>query len=129
MVPLKSLGLVLTACVCAVATRQSLSNLHGDCEFTLDGSRYDLCPLFHDRGHDEGINIHVELISKVYLLYETSFGEPPSAQSGEEPEPQVSAGSVHRFMDENEVDSCFSVLRKHEPVLEASVCLHIPTTL
>jgi len=90
MFPLKSLGLVLTACIYATATRQSSSNLRDDCEFTLDGSRYDLCPLFRDRGQDGVVNVRAESID---LLYGMSFG----ARIREVAEPRVSAGECTVF--------------------------------
>jgi len=90
----KSLGLALAACVCVSATRQPLSSLYDNCEFTVDRSRYDLCPLFHDRGEGAVVKVHAELIPTVQLSYEMSFGGPLSPQSGEEAGPQVSTADA-----------------------------------
>lgn len=92
MFPPNSLGLTIAACVCVAAARQSLSNLHDDCEFTLDRSRYDLCPLFLDRGQDRVVKVYAEPIPNTQLFYEISFGGPLRTQSGMEAEPQVSTG-------------------------------------
>ena len=87
----KSLGLALAACVSVAATRQPLSNLYDNCELTVHGSRYDLCPLFHDLGQGAVVIVHAELAPTVQLSYEMSFGGPLSPQSGEEAGPQVRA--------------------------------------
>ena len=114
MFPPKSLGLTLAVCVsaAAAAARQSLSNLRDDCEFTADRSRYDLCPLFHDRGQEGVVKVRAELAPNTQLLYEISFGGPLSVQSGEEFEPQVRNGGGY-CASRNETDGCFSVLREH----------------
>lgn len=85
----KSLGVALAACVCVAATRQPLSTLSDGCEFTVDRSRYDLCPLIHYRGQGAVVKVHAELAPTLQLSYEMSFGGPLSPQSGEETEPQV----------------------------------------
>jgi len=90
MFPPKSLGLAIAACVCVAAARQSLSNLYDSCEFTVHRSRYDLCPLFFDRGQDRIFKVHAEPTPYTQLFYEISFGEPLITQSGKEAEPQVS---------------------------------------
>ena len=82
MFPPKSLGLALTACVYAVAARQSLSNLY-DCEFTINRTRYDLCPLVHDRTQGGVVKVRAELAPNVHISYEISFGGPLNPQSGE----------------------------------------------
>jgi hypothetical protein len=90
MFPPKSLGLTLVACVYAAAAPQSLSNLYDGCEFTVDRSRYDLCPLF--RGGQDGVaKIRTEPASTTQPSYEISFNGPLIPQSGEEAEPQVRA--------------------------------------
>lgn len=94
MFPPKSLGLAIAACVCVAAARQSLPNPHDDCEFTIHRSRYDLCPLFLDRGQDRIFKVHAEPTSYTQIFYEISFGEPLITQSGEEAEPQVSFNTV-----------------------------------
>lgn len=90
MFPLKSLGLVLAAYIYAVAARRSLSNLYDRCDFTVDHSRYNLCPLFHDRGQDGAVRIHAGLEPDTHL--EITFGDPVRLWSGEEDEPQVRTG-------------------------------------
>jgi len=94
MFPPKSLGLAIAACVCVAAARQSLSNPHDGCEFTIHRSRYDLCPLFLDRGQDRIFKVHAEPTPYTQLFYEISFGEPLITQSGTEAEPQVSFNTV-----------------------------------
>lgn len=95
MLPSKSLGLALAVYVYAAAAHQSLPNPHVDCEFSVYRSRYDLCPLFLDRGQDPRlVTVHAELMKNTHLFYEISFGGLLKAQSGEEAEPQVSTGEV-----------------------------------
>lgn len=112
MFPPKSLGLALVVCVSATAAAcQSLSNLRDDCEFTADRSRYDLCPLFHDRGQEGVVKVRAELTPNTQLLYEISFDGPLSAQNGEEFGPQVSNRGGY-CASRNETDDCFSALRE-----------------
>ena len=85
----RSLGLALAVYVHAAAARQSLSNLYDTCELTVERTRYNLCPLFHDRGQREVVKVWAELAPTVQLLYEMSFSGPLSPQSGEEAGPQV----------------------------------------
>lgn len=99
MFPPKSLGLLLAVGVYATATHQTLSNLYDACEFTVDRSRYDLCPLFHDRGHDRVVKVRAELSPITQSYYEISFGGPLETQSEGEVEPQVRAGL--RFQHES----------------------------
>jgi len=89
MSPSKSLGLALAACVYVAAARQPLPNLYDHCEFIADRSRYDLCPLFHDRGQGGVVKVPADLAPTTQLSYEISFNGPLSPQSGEEAEPQV----------------------------------------
>jgi len=103
MSPPKSLGLTLAACVYAVAARQSLSNPHGFCEFTVDHTRYDLCPLFHDRGQDGVVNVRAEPTPTTQLSYDISFGGPLAPQSGEEAEPQVRTGEAAALLSDRKV--------------------------
>jgi len=93
MFPPKSLGLALAACFCVAAARQSLSNFPGDCAFTVDRSKYDLCPLFLDRGQNRIVKVHADLTPDTQLLYEISFNGPLSAQNGEEAEPRCPPGT------------------------------------
>jgi len=88
------LGLVLAACICATAAHQSLSNLYEGCEFTVDRSRYNLCPLFHDRAQGRVIKVNAEIPPTTQLSYEISFGGPLTPQSGEEAQPQVRTGEA-----------------------------------
>jgi len=112
MFPPKSLGLVLAACVSAAAARQSLSNLRDHCEFTVDHRRYDLCPLFHDRGQGGVVNVRAELAPTAQLSYEISFGGPLSPQSGQEAEPQCPPGTWvclrERLADPEDSESHFT---------------------
>jgi len=110
----KPIGLVLAACVCAAAAHRSLSNLYDNCEFTVDRSRYDLCPLFHDRGQGGVVKVLAELAPTVQLSYEMSFGGLVSLQSGEEAGPQVRAAVAAVALRERKwSDSFFSALQAH----------------
>ena len=92
MSPFKTLRLALTAYACAVAAQQHLSNPYDACEVTIDRFRYDLCPLFHDRGQDGVVRVRAELSPNTQTYYEISFGVPLSTQNGEEIERQVRTG-------------------------------------
>ena len=117
MIPPKSLGLglVLAAYIHTAAARQSLSNPYQGCEFTVDRSRYDLCPLFHDRGQGGVVKVHAELAPTTQLYYEISFGGPLSPQRGEDAQPQVRTGEAATLHATNEcrADSCSSVPQVH----------------
>lgn len=93
MLPSNFLGLLLAAGVYAAATHQTLSNLYDACEFTVDRSRYDLCPLFHDRGQDGVVTVRAELSPITQSYYEISFGGPLKTQSEGEVEPQCPPGT------------------------------------
>lgn len=97
MFPLKSLGLVLAAVACTAVARQPLSSLHDACEVTVDRSRYDLCPLFRDRGQGRIVRVRAELSPAIHAYYDISLGGPLSIQSEEEVEPQVRPGKVQRL--------------------------------
>lgn len=124
MFPPKSLGLVLATCVYAAAARQSLSNLYDDCEFIVDQSRYDLCPLFHNSGRDGVVRVHAELAPAVQISYEISFGGPVSPQNGdsERDELQVRAAdaSIQRFTNESELIAV-SVSSRHMGLFKRQV--------
>ena len=94
----KSLGLALAACLCVAAARQPLPNLYDHCEFTVDRSRYDLCPLFHDRGQGGVVKVPADLTPTTQLSYEMYFGGPLSPQSGEGAGPQVRTADATGFM-------------------------------
>jgi hypothetical protein len=96
MFPAKSLGLALVVFVYATEARQSLSNLYDVCEFTVNHSRYDLCPLFYDRDRDGVVQVRAELSPTIQLYYEVSFSGPLTliTQSGGEVEPQVRVKSA-----------------------------------
>ena len=117
MFPPKFLGLAVVACVSVAAARQSLSNLRHDCEFTVDHSRYDLCPLFLDRGQDRVVKVYAELTPNTQLSYEISFGVPLATQSGKEAGTQVRTGGggrlPRRFCNPKWADNIFSVLQAH----------------
>ncbi|KAF9788487.1 hypothetical protein BJ322DRAFT_637005 [Thelephora terrestris] len=93
MFPPRSLGLVLATGVYAAAARQSISKLYGACEVTVDRSRYDLCPLFHDRGQDRVFQVRAEISPITQLYYEISLGGPLNVQGGDEAEPQCPPGT------------------------------------
>lgn len=116
MLPPKSLGLLLVASVYATATHQTLSNLYDACEFTLGRSRYDLCPLFHDRGHDGIVKVRAELSPITQSYYEISFGGPLKTQGEGEVEPQVRTGEATAPPARKWSDYCFSALRVHGSV-------------
>lgn len=109
----KSLGLALLAYVYALEARVLLSNLHDNCEITVDGRRYDLCPLFHDREQDEVVKVHAELAPTIQLSYEMTFGGLLSPQSGEEAGPQVRTRGARTLRERKWSDGCFSVLQAH----------------
>ena len=121
----KSLGLALAACVCVAAARQPSPNLYDNCEFTVDHSRYDLCPLFHDRGRGGVVKVLADLAPAIQLSYEMSFSGPLSSQSGEEAEPQVrTAGATGPcalpFINESGL-MVFSVPFRHMDLFERQV--------
>lgn len=105
-----SLGLVLAVCVYAAAARQLLSDLYDNCEFTVDHTQYDLCPLFHS-----GVaKVRAELAPAVQSSYEISFGGSLGSHSGESgAEPQVSTADTRTFNGGKLADSCFSALQAH----------------
>lgn len=96
MIPLKFLGLVLAAGACTATAHKSLSNLYDACELTLDHSRYDLCPIFNDRGQDGIVRVRAEISPNTQAYYEISFGGPLSARIEEEVEPKVRPGDRER---------------------------------
>lgn len=94
MFPPKSLGLVLSACVYAAATRQSLSNLHGACDITVDHTQYDLCPLFNDRQAQDGVvQVRGDFSPTIQTYYEISFSGPLNPKNGESAESQCPPGT------------------------------------
>jgi hypothetical protein len=111
MFPPQSLGLVLAACVYAAAARRSLSNLYDDCEFTVDRRRYDLCPLFYDRGQDGVVKVRTDLSPTTQPSYEMSFGGPLNPHNGEKAEPQVRTAGRCSGSEGKWSDSCFSALQ------------------
>lgn len=112
MLFLKSLGLALAASgACAAAARRPLSNLYDACELTVDRSRYNLCPLFHDRGQDRVVRVRAELPPNIQAYYEISFSGPLSRECGEEVKPQVRTGKGTAPSEQQWADNCFSALQ------------------
>lgn len=113
MFPLRSIGLILAAGVYAAAARQSIPNLYDTCEVTVDRRRYDLCPLFHDRGQARVVEVRAELSPITHLHYELSFGGPLNMRSGDDAEPQVRTGKLTTLRERKWADSRSSALRAH----------------